>query len=225
MSWGSLVHTSREWVKNIFDDLTETRGLNTRKPNTLEVRVGPVDDHKGVRVLAVARHEEAAGICNAAAKAGLPVVISFTLETDGRLPSGETLKSAITRVDEIADIRPAWYMINCAHPDHFSAVVSSGEAWISRIGGLRANASRMSHAELDEAKELDDGDPAELGRQYRALLNRLPGIRVLGGCCGTDHRHIAAISDACHGGARDFRQIASMRGHWPQGSGPAHVIL
>lgn len=135
------------------------------------------------------------GIARAARKAGLPVVIGFTVETDGRLVSGMDLGAAIAATDAATDAYPAWYMINCAHPDHFRGVLTGG--WVGRIGAVRANASRRSHAELDEATELDAGDPEELGRDYRALLPLLPGLRVLGGCCGTDLRHVTAIGRAC----------------------------
>lgn len=140
---------------------------------------------------------EAMGVARAAQAAGLPVVISFTVETDGRLPTGESLKEAIEGVDRAASPGPAYYMINCAHPTHFDQALPEGEDWTRRIRGLRANASRCSHAELDQATELDDGDPVELGAQYRALRRRFPNINVLGGCCGTDHRHIQHIHEAC----------------------------
>ena len=78
-------------------------------------------------------------------------------------------------------------MVNCAHPTHFSDVLEPGAAWTERIRGVRANASRLSHAELDEAEELDEGDPEELASEYAALRERLPALSVLGGCCGTDH--------------------------------------
>ena len=138
---------------------------------------------------------EAIGVARAAKAAGLPVAISFTVETDGTLPAGDRLGDAIAAVDAATGRTPAYYMINCAHPDHFDAVLN-GE-WVKRIGGIRANASRCSHAELDEAEELDFGNPQELGQQYRDLRARFPQINVLGGCCGTDHRHIEAISSAC----------------------------
>jgi S-methylmethionine-dependent homocysteine/selenocysteine methylase len=138
--------------------------------------------------------EEAIGIVRAARGAGMPVAVSFTVETDGRLPSGHTLREAVERVDAATDRVPAYYMINCAHPTHFAGMLTAGESWTSRIRGLRANASAKSHAELDEAKELDSGDPVEFGRQYRELWSRLPNVNVLGGCCGTDHRH---IEEAC----------------------------
>ncbi len=141
--------------------------------------------------------EEAIGIARAAQALGMPAVISFTVETDGRLASGETLQSAIERTDAQTDCTPAYYMINCAHPTHFDRVLSDNEPWTRRIRGLRANASPKSHAELDEATELDPGDPVDLARRYRGLRERMTYLSVLGGCCGTDHRHIAAICEAC----------------------------
>ena len=140
---------------------------------------------------------EALGVARAAAAVGLPVAISFTVETDGSLPGGEDLGDAIAAVDDATGGAPAYYMINCAHPTHFADRVAGGGPWTGRIGGLRANASRCSHAELDAATELDDGDPEELGAQYAQLRRLLPGLAVLGGCCGTDHRHVAAIARAC----------------------------
>jgi S-methylmethionine-dependent homocysteine/selenocysteine methylase len=139
--------------------------------------------------------EEAIGIARAAAAAGLPAVISFTVETDGRLPSGQALREAIEQTDAATGSSPAYYMVNCAHPTHFAGVLTDG-AWLERIGGLRANASTMSHAELDEATELDEGDPDELAAGYKAVSERLPNVVVLGGCCGTDARHVAAVADA-----------------------------
>ncbi|HSX60495.1 MAG TPA: homocysteine S-methyltransferase family protein [Tahibacter sp.] len=142
--------------------------------------------------------EEAVGIARAARTAGLPVVISFTVETDGRLPTGHALADAIARVDDATAGYPAYYMLNCAHPRHFEAIVEPGASWANRIRGLRANASRRSHAELNEAPDLDIGDPAELGADYAALRRqRLPGLNVMGGCCGTDHRHVEQIAAAC----------------------------
>lgn len=141
--------------------------------------------------------EEAIGIVEAARAHNMPVVISFTVETDGRLPTGDTLVEAIERTDSETDGYTAYYMINCAHPTHFETVLTEPAGWAGRIGGLRANASCRSHAELDQAEDLDDGNPAELGGQYRRLRERFPALTVLGGCCGTDHRHIAAIAGTC----------------------------
>jgi S-methylmethionine-dependent homocysteine/selenocysteine methylase len=140
---------------------------------------------------------EAQGIALAAKAADIPCVISFTVETDGRLPTGDTLAEAIDSVDEASGGGPAYYMINCAHPTHFDHVLDAGGAWVKRMRGIRANSSRMSHAELDNAPELDIGDPLELGGQYAELRRRFPHINVLGGCCGTDHRHVDCISTAC----------------------------
>jgi S-methylmethionine-dependent homocysteine/selenocysteine methylase len=139
---------------------------------------------------------EATGVARAAKAAGMPVVISFTVETDGRLPTGQALKDAIAEVDAETGAAPAYYMINCAHPTHFDRVLDGG-AWTQRLRGLRANASRRSHAELDSAADLDAGDPVELGRQYRDLRKRMRQLVVLGGCCGTDHRHVEQICFAC----------------------------
>lgn len=141
--------------------------------------------------------EEAIGIARAAQALEMPVVISFTVETDGKLPTGQSLQSAIAQVDQATNSYPAYYMINCAHPTHFAAVLPEGEPWLDRIRGLRANASTKSHAELDESDTLDDGNPAELGSQYRELLSKLKRLNVLGGCCGTDQRHVEAICQAC----------------------------
>ncbi len=140
--------------------------------------------------------EEAAGVVTAAKRHDLPSVIGFTTETDGRLPSGLTLPEAIEFVDHATGGGPAYYMVNCAHPDHFSEALTDGADWAARIRAVRANASRCSHAELDEAQELDDGDPREFGQLHRRLHERFPQLTVFGGCCGTDHRHVVAVSSA-----------------------------
>jgi S-methylmethionine-dependent homocysteine/selenocysteine methylase len=140
---------------------------------------------------------EAIGIVLAAQECGIPVVISFTTETDGKLPNGCTLAEAIEMVDAVTGNGPSYYMINCAHPDHFEDALIDGEKWTQRIRGIRANASRLSHAELDEAEELDSGDPIELAGLYRQLRQKFPHFSILGGCCGTDHRHIHEISQSC----------------------------
>jgi S-methylmethionine-dependent homocysteine/selenocysteine methylase len=140
---------------------------------------------------------EAIGLVRAAQRAGLPVAVSFTVETDGRLPTGQTLEEAIVTVDAATLRGPAYYMVNCAHPSHFAGALETDAPWLARIRGLRANASRRSHQELNDAPDLDDGDPVELGREHAELLARHRHIRVLGGCCGTDHRHVAAMSRAC----------------------------
>jgi homocysteine S-methyltransferase len=140
---------------------------------------------------------EAVGIARAARAAGLPAVISFTVETDGRLPTGDTLREAIERVDDATTGAPAYYMINCAHPTHFDSALPMDQDWTQRIRGIRANSSSKSHAELDESPELDEGSPTELAASYRALRERFPHISVLGGCCVTDARHVRQIAEAC----------------------------
>jgi homocysteine S-methyltransferase len=141
--------------------------------------------------------EEAIGIAKAAERAEMAVVISFTVETDGKLPTGQTLREAIDRVDAATSRYPSYYMINCAHPTHFESVLAEGEPWTRRIRGLRANASRKSHAELNESPELDIGDPVELGSEHAHLKQRFGDLNVMGGCCGTDHRHVEQIATAC----------------------------
>ena len=148
-----------------------------------------------ISAVTISSEGEAIGIARAAMAVGQPVALSFTLETDGRLISGMSLADAIHRTDDATDGAPLWYGINCAHPDHFRHILTGD--WVARIGSVRANASRLSHAELDEATVLDDGNPSELARDYHHLLHILPGLRVVGGCCGTDLRHVAAIGRSC----------------------------
>ena len=140
--------------------------------------------------------EEAIGVTRAAQDADIPAVISFTVETDGRLPSGQPLGEAITVVDRATNSGPAYYMINCAHPSHFANTLAADASWLKRLRAIRANASDKSHAELDEATELDAGSPDELGQNYADLKACLPQLNIFGGCCGTDHQHVAAISRA-----------------------------
>ncbi len=146
-----------------------------------------------VTALTFTQADEAMGAVRAAQAAKLPIVVSFTVETDGKLPSGEALGAAIERVDAHTDSAPAYYMLNCAHPDHFAGVIDDA-AWTQRIHGLRCNASRLSHAELDECEILDDGNPRELAQQYGDLKSRMPWLNVFGGCCGSDIRHVTEIA-------------------------------
>ena len=142
--------------------------------------------------------QEAVGVAQAAREAEMPVAISFTVETDGRLPTGQPLNEAIEQVDHVTGAYPAYYMLNCAHPEHFDAVLNGNATCTTRIRGLRANASRKSHAELNDSTELDIGSPSELGSQYAQLKHRhLPKLNVVGGCCGTDQRHVEHIAKAC----------------------------
>jgi homocysteine S-methyltransferase len=139
---------------------------------------------------------EAVGIVRAAQSASVPAVISFTVETDGRLPDGQPLREAIDEVDAKTEGGSAYFMINCAHPTHFEHVLNEPGEWRARIRGLRANASVKSHAELDESEELDAGDPLDLAGRYRTVRKQLENLSVIGGCCGTNHRHVAAIAAA-----------------------------
>ncbi|MDT5014477.1 MAG: homocysteine S-methyltransferase [Mycobacterium sp.] len=148
-----------------------------------------------VTAITMTNAEEAIGIVRAAAAAGIPAAISFTVETDGRLPTGQPLREAIEQVDAATESGAAYFMVNCAHPTHFADVLEQDGPW-QRLVGLRANASQKSHAELDEAAELDEGDPTDLGARHVTLRDRLPAVTVLGGCCGTDARHVAAICSA-----------------------------
>ncbi len=150
-----------------------------------------------VTAMTMTNMEEAAGIAMAARQAGIPSVIAFTVETDGKLPTGQSLKDAIMAVDEASGTAPAYYMINCAHPDHFAEILEPGAAWMDRLKGLRANASRISHDELDACTELDDGDPEEFGALHATLISEFPNFTVLGGCCGTDHRHVGQVFAKC----------------------------
>jgi homocysteine S-methyltransferase len=140
--------------------------------------------------------DEAVGMVQAAKAADMPVSIAFTVETDGRLPSGDTLRQALERTDAETDGYASFFMINCAHPSHFEKTLRDGGDWLQRIRGVRTNASRSSHAELDESDELDDGDPTVFGEETAALRGFLNRMNIIGGCCGTDHRHADAIWQA-----------------------------
>lgn len=150
-----------------------------------------------VSAYTLTNYREAIGIARAARALNMPCAISFTVETDGKLVTGLELGDAIERVDEATNGSPVYYLINCAHPTHFMQALEKGEPWLKRVHGVKANASAKSHAELDESTTLDAGDPVDLGRRYVVLRRDFPGMRILGGCCGTDHRHIAAICEAC----------------------------
>jgi homocysteine S-methyltransferase len=160
-----------------------------------------------VTAMTMTNRSEAIGIVRAAAHHGVPCVVSFTVETDGRLPDGSSLEEAISIVDEATGEAPEYYMLNCAHPLHFASVLSGAGAWSARLAGLRANASCKSHAELNDATELDRGNPTALAEDYRLLRGLLPGLRVFGGCCGTDDRHVAAMASVLV----DTRRLASSR--------------
>ncbi len=164
-------------------------------------QIGVLRDAGVVRItaLTLSYPEEAIGVVQAAAAVGVPVVAGFTVETDGRLPAGMTVADAIKQVDETTGGAAEFFMINCAHPTHIAAGLDDAPE-LERVGGLRVNASALGHAELDEAEEIDEGDPVSLARDNAALHDKLPAIQLLGGCCGTDHRHVAQIITAWNGG-------------------------
>ncbi|MBI1238492.1 MAG: homocysteine S-methyltransferase [Alphaproteobacteria bacterium] len=180
-----------------YSPATQLSADAAERYHTPQMRIFAETEADMVAAFTLTYVEEAIGIARAAKKAGLPCAISFTTETDGRLPSGQLLGEAIVQVDEETNAAPAYFMVNCAHPVHFAHAIDRKAPWAQRIAGLRANASTKSHAELDEATALDPGDPADLGARYRVLLEALPRLAVLGGCCGTDHRHVEAIAAAC----------------------------
>jgi homocysteine S-methyltransferase len=138
---------------------------------------------------------EAIGIARAARMHAMPCMISFTVETDGRLVTGKSLREAIETVDRETDQYPLYYSINCAHPIHFEQAFEAGGPWLQRIGCIKANSSKKSHADLDNSDALDAGDPIDLSQRLRAIRRALPALKVLGGCCGTDHRLAAAICE------------------------------
>jgi S-methylmethionine-dependent homocysteine/selenocysteine methylase len=149
-----------------------------------------------VTLLTATHPQEATGFVRAAQAAGVPCVVSFTVEVDGRLPDGSTLADAVTEVDDATAAGPAYYMVNCAHPRHVRLALDPASGWSRRLVGVRANASTKSHAELDGATELDDGDPVALAEELLGLRSMVPTLTVLGGCCGTDVRHIQALAAA-----------------------------
>jgi S-methylmethionine-dependent homocysteine/selenocysteine methylase len=167
-----------------------------RSYHSLQARAFAATEADLITAITMTYVDEAIGVVEAARAADMPVVISFTVETDGRLPSGQALGAAIEEVDAATAGYPVYYMVNCAHPTHFAPVLTEAAPWAARIRGIRANASTLSHAELDEAETLDRGDPAELAARYAELRTLLPALTVVGGCCGTDHRHVDAISSA-----------------------------
>jgi S-methylmethionine-dependent homocysteine/selenocysteine methylase len=164
--------------------------------HTLQVAALDLAGADMLTALTMSYAEEAVGVTRAAASQGIPLAVSFTVETDGRLPSGQPLAEAVEQVDGETDGAPIYFMVNCAHPAHFADVLASPDPALERIRGVRANASTKSHAELDEAEELDDGDPASLAEEMLELRRRRPTLNILGGCCGTDERHIGAIASA-----------------------------
>jgi S-methylmethionine-dependent homocysteine/selenocysteine methylase len=179
-----------------YDPGTLRTELEAQEYHARQIGVLSTEGVDIISALTIGYPAEAIGIVRAARDAGVPVSVSFTIETDGRLPSGETLREAIETVDAATDAAATYFMINCSHPTHLPEDLFIDDTWTQRVIGFRANASALSHAELDEAEDLDDGDPLELARQFAELRGRMPQLTVVGGCCGTDARHIRAIAEA-----------------------------
>jgi S-methylmethionine-dependent homocysteine/selenocysteine methylase len=179
-----------------YNPVNQMTAVEAEAYHSIQVQALSETDTDLVSAFTINYVEEAIGIARAAQKLDMPVVISFTVETDGKLPTGLTLKDAIQNVDTATKNYPSYYMINCAHPNHFKSSLVNCEPWTLRIRGIRANASQKSHAELDEAEELDPGNPNELGKQYNDLRYLLKNLTILGGCCGTDYQHVEKIYDS-----------------------------
>jgi S-methylmethionine-dependent homocysteine/selenocysteine methylase len=169
--------------------------------HTLQAEIFAASDADMISAITMNTTAEAIGIVRTAKALEMPCAVSFTVETDGRLVGGASLREAVETTDEATGGWATYYMVNCAHPSHFAGVLDTSQAWVNRIGGIRANASTKSHAELDQATELDAGDVVDFGRRYAELKKICPTIRVLGGCCGTDHTHIESLCNACLPGA------------------------
>ena len=168
--------------------------VTAEKLHTPQMKIFAESEVDMVSALTITNIDEAIGITNAAKLFNLPIVISFTVEINGCIPTGQSLGEAIKAVDEATNNSPIYYMVNCAHPDHFGGSLKTDADWLARIGGLRANASRMTHEELDNSEVLDEGNPEEFGLLHNEIAKGLDNLHAIGGCCGTDHRHIKAIA-------------------------------
>ena len=147
-----------------------------------------------IQALTMNYWEEAAGVILAAKANNLPVTIYFTVETDGKLVGGMTLQEAINKTDEATGGYATHFGVNCAHPTHCApSFAGLDQATLQRVKQLRVNASKMSHAELDEAEELDAGNIDELAGEVAELSTKY-NLTTIGGCCGTDNRHMQAIA-------------------------------
>ncbi|WP_328858470.1 homocysteine S-methyltransferase family protein [Williamsia herbipolensis] len=148
-----------------------------------------------VQTLTLSSIPEAVGVCRAAARAGLPVSVSFTLDnTTHRLSSGPSLRDAVETVDlETGPDRPAFYGVNCSHPLEFIPAVEPG-GWFRRVRSLRPNAALLDKIELSSLGHLERGNPTQLGELMGDLAKRHPHIDIWGGCCGTWDTHLEEIA-------------------------------
>ena len=142
---------------------------------------------------------EAAGMAEAMAESGLPYILSFMIRKDGRLLDGTGIAEAVARIDEAADPPPLCYMANCVHPANLRLAlenpVNRGAENLRRFMGLQANASPLGPEELDRCGTLQRADFDEMvGEMMR--LHREFGLKILGGCCGTDDRFLEKLASA-----------------------------
>ena len=148
-----------------------------------------------ISIMTVTSTDEAVAAVLLAREASLPVWVSFTVETDGKLLDGRTGERFINDVDDATDRYASYFGINCAHPTHFlDALRGLSKEARARIREVRVNASDKSHAELDESEELDRGDPKVLGGLHAKIRELLPRLCVVGGCCGTDEEHVREMA-------------------------------
>ena len=141
---------------------------------------------------------EAEGLARALADVACPYLISFVIRPDGNLLDGTRLDAAMGRIDQRIDPPPAAYMVNCVHPDHLDAALAGMPAAApptGRLLGLQANASRLSPEALDGRAVLDASAPAEFAAAMVRLQRRYR-LKIFGGCCGTDQRHLQAMAAA-----------------------------
>ena len=137
---------------------------------------------------------EAIGVIRAAKGAGMPIGVSLTLTPEGRLRSGPTLREAVETVDEVTAGAAAWFGTNCSHPLEFEPAIADAGPWLDRLRYIRPNAAKMDKIALCSLGHLEDGDPEELGEQMGDVVRRLPRADIIGGCCGTDERHLSEIA-------------------------------
>lgn len=140
---------------------------------------------------------EAAGMAQAMAETGLPYIISFTIQRDGRLIDGTTITGAIEYIDSLSGPKPVCYMTNCVHPkivyDALSQPFNRNEIVKSRFLGIQANTSPLSYAELDGSPDLISSEPEEFAEEM-IKLRSISNMKLFGGCCGTDHRHMEQVA-------------------------------
>jgi S-methylmethionine-dependent homocysteine/selenocysteine methylase len=137
---------------------------------------------------------ESIGVIRAGVAAGLPVGVSLSLTTEGRLRSGPSLREAIEAIEEATDGAAAWFGTNCAHPVEFEPAFADAGSWFDRLRYIRPNAAKMDKIALCSLGHLEDGDPVELGGEMGEIARRFPRADILGGCCGTDERHLSEIA-------------------------------